>query len=70
MNTASPDLLHELSTALAARVASAAPLIVALGAGHRPRTGLLWRADAIVASEQALPERDRFTVTLAGGAPQ
>jgi S1-C subfamily serine protease len=68
MDTAASDILTGLSAALTARVASGAPNVVALGAEHRPRTGLLWRADVIVASEQSLPRRDSFTVTLPGGA--
>ena len=68
MDTAASDLLTGLSAALAARVASGAPNVVALGADHRARTGLLWRPDVVVASEQSLPQRDSFSVTLSGGA--
>lgn len=67
MDIAPADLLSRLSTALEALVASGAPIVVALGAEHRPRSGLLWRPDVVVASEQSLPRRDSFSVMLAGG---
>ncbi len=68
MDTTASDLLTGLSAALAARVAAGAPNVVALGADHRARTGLLWRPDVVVASEQSLPRRDSFSATLSGGA--
>jgi S1-C subfamily serine protease len=67
MDIAPADLLSGLSASLEALVASAAPIVVTLGAEHRPRTGLLWRPDVVIASEQSLPRRDSFSATLAGG---
>jgi S1-C subfamily serine protease len=62
------DILSDLSTAFAERVAGAAPLIAAIDTGGRwPLAGILWRPDVIVTSEQALPEEQRYTVQLPGG---
>lgn len=61
------DALAELSAALAARVAEGAGSVVALGSEQRFRTGLLWRNDVVVASEQSLPRRTVFEAKLPGG---
>jgi len=63
MNT---ELLDQLSDALAERVAAIAPIVVAIGGGHRHRSGILWRPDVVVTSEQALPDRSEFTVRRGG----
>lgn len=63
------DSLSQFSSAIAARTAAAAPLVAAiklLDGSHLSAT--LWRADLIVASEQALPSRTEFDVVLPGGA--
>ncbi|MBV8401419.1 MAG: hypothetical protein JOZ17_22240, partial [Acetobacteraceae bacterium] len=59
------DILARLSEALSNRVESSRPLLagVATGAG-RTLSGILWRADAVVTSEQALPDQESFTVSL------
>jgi S1-C subfamily serine protease len=63
------DALTQLSSALAARTAQARDVVVAIRVGGaRHLTGTLWRPDLLVASEQALPKRDRFEVVLPGGA--
>lgn len=72
------DPIDLLSDALSARIALAAPVVVAIKAGHRHVTGMLWRPDVVVTSEQVLPDDPTFTVrrdgepveaTLAGRDP-
>jgi S1-C subfamily serine protease len=63
------DQLVQFSDALAARVELTKPTVVALRLAHeRYVSGIVWRPDAIVASEQSLPRRDEFEVVIAGGA--
>ena len=63
------DQLVQFSDALATRVEFAKPTAVALRLAHeRHVSGIVWRPDAIIASEQSLPERDEFEVVTAGGA--
>jgi len=67
--TQSSNPLSALSNALADQVAKAAPRVAALQMRHgRHLTATLWRADLAVASDQSLPRRDRFPVTLPGGS--
>jgi S1-C subfamily serine protease len=64
-----PDLLTQFSTALAARAAAAKNAVVAIRLAHqRHLTGMVWRSDVVVASEQALPRNDEFELVAAGGA--
>jgi S1-C subfamily serine protease len=60
------DIFEQLSSALADRLASAARSVVAIKAGHRPRSGILWRPDVVVTSEQIVGEHDTATVVLGG----
>ncbi len=63
------DLLAGLSDAIAARVAAASPLLLAVrGSGGRSLNAIAWRPDLVVTSEQALRERDAYTLVLPGGA--
>jgi len=62
----SSELLDQLSDALADRIAAATPSVVCVGAGQRHRSGILWREDVVVTSDQALPEGTEFCV-LRGG---
>jgi len=63
-----PNLLSSLSDALIERVRLARPLVAGIAvSGHRMRSGILWRKDVLVASEQALPDVDDATVTLSDG---
>ena len=63
------DQLVQFSDALAARVEFTKPTAVALRLAHeRYVSGIVWRPEAIVASEQSLPRRDEFEVVAAGGA--
>jgi S1-C subfamily serine protease len=60
--------LAALSHAIAATVRQAAPLVAAIGWGGRQHvSGVLWRAGALVTSEQSLPDAAANTVTLPGG---
>jgi S1-C subfamily serine protease len=62
------DILNQFSVALAERVAAARPLVVGIRVrGHWPRSGTLWRKDAVVASEQALPRAEAAEIVLADG---
>ena len=73
MSTAAeePDLLSQLSAAVAGRVAVAAPILAAIDAGRGRRlSGVLWRPGVVVTSRQALPEAERNAVALGGGEPR
>ena len=59
------DHLEQLSEALADRLA-AATFVVAIRTGRRGASGVLWRDDVVVASEQTLPEGIDFTVVRGG----
>jgi S1-C subfamily serine protease len=50
------DLIEQFSSDLADRVAAAAPYVVGVHAGRRPTSGILWRPDVVVASEQMIPQ--------------
>jgi S1-C subfamily serine protease len=71
MTAAAPnpdDLLAQLSAAIAARVAAAAPILAAIDAGRgRWLGGILWRPGVVVTSRQALPAAERYAVVLGGG---
>ncbi len=60
------DIFEQLSSALADRLASAAQSVVAIKAGHRPRSGILWRPDVVVTSEQVVGDHETATVVLGG----
>jgi S1-C subfamily serine protease len=71
-------MIDQLSEALADRIAAAAPSVVAIRTGARHVSGILWQPDAVVTSEQVLPDQADFTVlqngqevaaTLAGRDP-
>jgi S1-C subfamily serine protease len=63
----SADVIEQMSEALADRVA-AASCVVAVRAGHRHVSGILWQSDVVVTSEQLLGERTEFTVVRGGSA--
>ena len=50
------DVIEQLSAGLADRIAAAAAFTVGIHTGKRPASGILWRPDVVVASEQMLPE--------------
>lgn len=60
------DIIEQFSAALADRIANAAPSIVALRIGSRHRSGLLWRPDVVVTSEQVVGEADSATAVRGG----
>jgi S1-C subfamily serine protease len=61
------DTIEQFSTSLADRIAAAAPIVVGIQSGKRPTSGILWRSDVVVASEQMLPEDTAaFQVVRAG----
>jgi S1-C subfamily serine protease len=49
------DLIEQFSSGLADRIAAAASFTVGIHTGKRPTSGILWRPDVVVASEQILP---------------
>ena len=58
----------QVSNAWIAQVAQSAQLVVAIrNASHRHVTGLLWQPDVVVASEQAIGEREEYEVITAQG---
>src|SRR5690348_6371488 len=56
------DMLEQLSNALADCVQTASRFVVAIRTGRHDRSGILWRSDAVVTSEQILPEGTDFTI--------
>src|SRR5580698_7019435 len=60
------DIIEQFSTAMADRVAAAAPSVVGLKSGHRPRSGILWRPDVVVTSEQTVGEQDTAVIVQDG----
>jgi S1-C subfamily serine protease len=60
------DVLEQISTALADRVAAVAPSVVAIGTGRRHVSGILWRPGVVVTSAQELPDRTDFNLRRAG----
>src|SRR5258706_10185829 len=64
-----PDLLAQFLSALAARaeLAKNAAVCIRLAPG-RHITGMVWRWDIVVTSEQSLPRNDDFELVAAGGS--
>jgi S1-C subfamily serine protease len=60
------DIIEQLSSALADRLAGAAPAVVALKAGPRHRSGILWRPDVVVTSEQVVGDQDSAVIVQNG----
>src|ERR1700722_19605816 len=60
------ETLEQFSDALADLLAEAAPFTVAIRTGRRDRSGILWRDDVVVTSEQVLPDGPDFTVVRNG----
>lgn len=68
MNTTSAQILAQVSDALAAGVANAAAWITAIRiGGNRHIAGIVWRADVVVTSDQALPAQDAYSLAVPGG---
>src|SRR6202521_1230933 len=67
--TEQADLSTQLSNALAARAELAKNAVVAVRLAHeRHITGMVWRSEIVVVSEQSLPRRDDFELVAAGGS--
>jgi S1-C subfamily serine protease len=60
------DIIEQLSSALADRLTAAAPAVVALKAGPRHRSGILWRPDVVVTSDQVMGQHDGAAVIQNG----
>ena len=60
------DLLEQLSASLADRLVASGSFVVAVRTGHRDYSGILWRPDVVVTSEQVLPQGTSFTIAHAG----
>ncbi|MDR3532970.1 MAG: S1C family serine protease [Rhodopila sp.] len=61
------DMIEQFSAGLADRIAAAAPFVVGIRTGRRPTSGILWRPDVVVASEQMLPEDVSALQVVRGG---
>jgi S1-C subfamily serine protease len=61
------DMIEQFSSALADRIAAAAGFVVAVRTGGRPTSGILWRPDVVVASEQMLPQDAAALQVVHGG---
>jgi S1-C subfamily serine protease len=63
------ELLTQFSNALATRAEAAKNAVVAIGLAHeRHITGIIWRPEIVVASEQSLPRKEDFELIGAGGS--
>src|SRR6266446_147279 len=63
------ELLTQFSNALAARAEAAKNAVVAIRLAHgRHMTGMVWRSEIVIASEQSLPRKDDFELVAAGGS--
>jgi S1-C subfamily serine protease len=68
MSTEVKDALIDLSAAIEARAQSAKGLVAELWVnGAAVRTGIVWRSDVVIASEQSLPKIESVDVVHAGG---
>src|SRR6266436_7015748 len=63
------DPLAQFSNALAARAEAAKKAVVAIRLAHgRHMTGMVWRSEIVIASEQSLPRKDEFELVAPGGS--
>src|SRR6266481_1603351 len=63
------DPLAQFSNALAARAEAAKNAVVAIRLAHgRHMTGMVWRPEIVIASEQSVPRKDDFELVAAGGS--
>jgi hypothetical protein len=61
------DMIEQLSSDLADRISASAPLAASIRTGKRPTSGIVWRPDVVVASEQMLPEDVSSLQVVRGG---
>jgi S1-C subfamily serine protease len=66
-NSAPPNLLEALSSALSDLVARTAPTIVSVHSQRVRSSGFAWRPNLVVTAEEALAEGGEVTVVLPGG---
>jgi S1-C subfamily serine protease len=59
------DFLDQLSSALSDRISAASGFVVAVRGGRQPASGVVWRGDVVVTSEQLLGDEPNLSV-LAG----
>ena len=64
------DPLEQFSEALADRLAAASRFVVSIRTGRRDCSGILWRDDVVVTSEQLMPEGPNFTAVHNGAEIQ
>ena len=63
------NILAQFSSALVERSVAANSAIAAIRLREgRHMTGMLWRPDAVITSEQSLPEREEFELLTADGS--
>jgi S1-C subfamily serine protease len=62
------DLIEQFSAQLADRITAAAPYVVSVQTGQRPRSGILYRPDIVLMSEQTLPVGTTTLTVNRGGA--
>jgi S1-C subfamily serine protease len=68
MNTPVTQFLAQLSDDLAALVAAVVPWVTAIRIGpNRHITGIVWRPDVVVTSDQALPAQDSYSLSISAG---
>ena len=68
MSTDVTQFLAQFSDALAAQVAAAAAWVTAIRIGpNRHIAGIVWRADVVVTSDQALPAQDSYSLAGSDG---
>lgn len=61
------DMIEQFSAGLADRIAAAAPVVVSIRTGKRPTSGILWRPDVVITSEQMLPPDAAAFQVVRGG---
>ncbi|WP_428541856.1 S1C family serine protease [Rhodopila sp.] len=61
------DMIEQFSSALADRIPAVAPVVVGIRTGRQPKSGILWRPDVVIASEQTLPQDAASLVVVRGG---
>ena len=61
------DMIEQFSSDLADRIDTAAPFVVGIRGGKRASSGVLWRPDVVVASEQMLGEEVSALRVVRGG---
>jgi S1-C subfamily serine protease len=61
------DMIEQFSVGLADRIAAAAPVVVSIRTGKRPTSGILWRPDVVITSEQMLPPDAAAFQVVRGG---